>query len=202
MTSTAHKSMEPAFFSFEPHFKKHKGKKNVEIEMRLGRTCNGKFDTNVGKDAFTKARVALDSYKQWDKIEVNEYDSYYGPNNLRTTRYEDDSQESIFKKRVVNVDYNSPDLPFDVRMGISTETRCEPGDDMEYEFSNHKMRTSYIRKGVRIDCTIVSGDQDDKDAEDAEQYQLEVEIIDIKSIKNKRTLYNYIYKIKDLCDCL
>ena len=64
------------------------------------------------------------------------------------------------------------------------------------------MRTSYIRKGVRIDCTIVSGDPDDKDAEDAEQYQLEVEIIDIKSIKNKRTLYNYIYKIKDLCDCL
>ena len=103
MVNAAHKSMEPAFFAFEPHFKKHKGKKNVEIEMRLGRTCNGKFDTNVGKDAFMKARVALDSYKNWDKVEVNEYDSYYGPNNLRTTRYEDDSQESIFKKRVVNV---------------------------------------------------------------------------------------------------
>ena len=194
--------MKTAFNTFEPHFSKHKGKKNVEIELRLGRISGGKFDTNVGKDAFNKALVALEKYKNWERIEETVYDSYYGSKNLRTTRYEDDSQESVTKKRVANIDYNAKDLPFDVRLGISTETPCEPDDDTEYELVKHKKRTSYTRKGLRIDCTIVSGDPDDKDAEETEEYQIEFEIIDVKSVKNRDQLYNHIYKIKNLCDCL
>lgn len=194
--------MKPAFEIFEPHFTKHKGKKNVEIEMRLGRISGRKFDTNVGKDAFHKAVHALNKYKEWERIEETVYDSYYGSNNLRTTRYEDDSQESIVKKRVANIDYNAKDLPFDVRLGISTEIPTEPSEDTEYECVKHKKRTSYTRKGLRIDCTIVSCDPDDKDAEDTEEYQIEFEIINVNTVKNRDQFYNHIYKIKNLCDCL
>ena len=197
-----HKSMEPAFFQMEPCFKKHKNKKNVEIEMMLGRISNGRFDTNIGKDNFQKILMALDKYTKWEKVEVNTYDAYYGAKNLRTNRYEDDTQESVTKKRLDVVDYSAQDLPLDVRFAVSTETKCEPPEDTEYDSVRSKKRSSYIRKGLRIDCTVVTGTPDDKDAEDTDEYQVELEIMDVKSVKNKRTLYNHIYKIKDLRECL
>ena len=194
--------MKTAFNLFEPHFTKHHNKKNVEIEMRLGRISGNKFDTNIGKESFNKAIKSLEKFKKWDVVEVNEYDAYYGQNGLRTTRYEDDTQESIIKKRVANIDYNSRDLPFDIRLGISTEDTHQPCDDTEYDCVKHKKRTSYTRKGLRIDCTIVTGDPDDMDAEETEEYQIEFEIINVKTVKNRNDFYNHIYKIKNLCDCL
>lgn len=198
----SHKEMEPMFFQTEPLFKKHKGKKGVEFEMRLGRVANGRFDTNLGKDAFQKIQMALGQYKKWERVEDNVYDSYYGAKSLRTNRFADDSQESIIKRRVEVVDYSAQDLPFDIRFAVSTETKTEPDEDVEYEFVKNKKRTSYTRKGVRIDCTVVSGDPDDKDAEESEEYQVEIELVDVKAVKNKSTLYNFIYKARDVCNCL
>ena len=194
--------MKDAFHTFEPHFTVHKSKRNAEIEFRLGRKGNGMFDTNVGEAVFRKLLRALEKYKGWESVEVEEYDVYYGPNNIRTTVYPDGTENSIIKARVENIDHNSVDLPFDIRMGISTETPVDVPDGMEYEMTKHKERTSFVRKNLRIDMTIVSGDPEDKDCEDENEYQIEFEIMKLSKVKNRDDLYNHIYKIKDLLECL
>lgn len=194
--------MKDAFHTFEPHFTAHKSKRNAEIEFRLGRKGNGIFDTNVGEPVFRKLLRALEKYKGWESVEVEEYDVYYGSNNIRTTVYPDGTENSIVKARVENIDYNSSDLPFDIRMGISTENPVNVPDGMEYEMTRHKERTSFVRKNLRIDMTVVSGDPEDKDCEDESEYQIEFEIMKLSKVKNRNDLYNHIYKIKDLLECL
>ncbi len=194
--------MKDAFHKFEPHFATHKSKRNVEIEFRLGRKGNGMFDTNVGEPVFRKLLRALEKYKDWESVEVVEYDSYCGPNNIRTTVYPDGTENSIIKARVENIDHSSSDLPFDIRMGISTENPIDVPDGMEYEMTKHKERTSFVRKNLRIDMTVVSGDMEDKDCEDESEYQIEFEIMKLSKVKNRNDLYNHIYKIKDLLKCL
>lgn len=194
--------MKDAFHTFEPHFTAHKSKRNTEIEFRLGRKGNGMFDTNVGEAVFRRLLRALEKYKGWESVEVEEYDVYYGPNNIRTTVYPDGTENNIIKTRVENIDHNSVDLPFDIRMGISTETPIDVPDGMEYEMTKHKERTSFVRKNLRIDMTIVSGDPEDKDCEDESEYQIEFEIMKLSKVKNRDDLYNHIYKIKDLLECL
>lgn len=194
--------MKDAFHTFEPYFTAHKSKRNAEIEFRLGRKGNGMFDTNVGEAVFRRLLRALEKYKGWESVEVEEYDVYYGPNNIRTTVYPDGTENNIIKARVENIDHNSVDLPFDIRMGISTETPIDVPDGMEYEMTKHKERTSFIRKNLRIDMTIVSGDPEDKDCEDESEYQIEFEIMKLSKVKNRDDLYNHIYKIKDLLECL
>ena len=194
--------MKDAFHTFEPHFTTHKTKRNAEIEFRLGRKGNGMFDTNVGEPVFRKLLHALDKYKGWESVEIEEYDMYYGANNIRTTVYPDGTENSIIKARVTNVDHNSSDLPFDIRMGISTENPIDVPDGIEYEMSKHKERTSFVRKNLRIDMSVVSGDPDDKDCEDEREYQIEFEIMKLNKVKNRNDLYNHVYKIKDLLKCL
>jgi len=194
--------MKDAFHSFEPHFTRHKSKRDVEIEFRLGRKGNGMFDTNVGEEVFSKLNHALEKYKGWESVEVEEYDVYYGKDNLRTTVYPDGTENSIIKKALDKIDHVSTDLPFDIRMGVSTESPVDVPDGMEYESSKHKSRTSYVRKNLRIDMTVVSGDPEDKDCEDEDEYQIEFEIMKLSKVKNRNDLYNHIYKIKDLLECL
>ena len=194
--------MKPAFHKFEPHFMRHKGKKDIEVEFRLGRSGNGRFDTNVGEANFNKLKRALEKYKGWENVAVTKYESYYGQNNLRTTRYEDESQISILKKSVEKVDFSCKELPFDIRMGISNESPCDPGDEAEYEMVKYKTRTSFLRKGLSIDLTVTSGDMDDKDSENESEYQVEFEIVSPKGVKNRDQFYNHIHKIKDLLKCL
>ena len=194
--------MKDAFHTFEPHFTTHKSKRNAEIEFRLGRKGNGMFDTNVGESVFKKLLHALEKYKGWESVEVEEYDVYYGANSIRTTVYPDGTENSIIKARVENIDHNSSDLPFDIRMGISTENPTDVPGGMEYEMTKHKERTSFVRKNLRIDMTVVSGDPEDKDCEDESEYQIEFEIMKLSKVKNRNDLYNHIYKIKDLLECL
>ena len=160
------------------------------------------FDTNVGQDVFTKLQRALEKYKGWERVEVEEYDVYYGENNLRTTVYPDGTQNSIIKKSLEKIDYVTDRLPLDVRMGISKESPVDVPDEMEYTASKHKVRTSYYRKNLRIDMTAVTGDPDDKDAEEAEEFQVELEIVNLKLVKSMQDFYSHVYKIKNLLDCL
>ncbi len=194
--------MKDAFHTFEPHFTANKSKRNVEIEFRLGRKGNGMFDTNVGEKVFRKLLRALNKYKEWESVEVEEYDVYYGPDNTRTTVYQDGTENSIKKKSIDKIDYSSNDFPFDIRMGISTENPTNVTENITYESTKHKERTSFVRKNLRIDMTIVSGDPEDKDCEDETEYQIEFEIIKLSKVKNRNDLYNHIYKIKDLLECL
>ena len=194
-------NMKAIFRATEETFNKHKNAKNIEIEFRVGKIArNGSFDPNIGKawyDAFVKS---LKGYKKWEDIKVSEYEVYYGENNKRTTIDSDDNRTTVTKKRVKNIDVRTEGLPFDVRMSVSTETPDEENEDEVYEKVVTKKRWSFVRKGLSIDITQTSG-ENDIDSEEEFVYNVEFEIMDPKSVDDKSKLYNHIYKIYDLFRC-
>jgi len=50
--------------------------------------------------------------------------------------------------------------------------------------------------------TIVQGDVEDLDTEDPNTYQIELEIIDPKLVKDDNDLFNILHKVKDLFNIL
>tara|TARA_R110002073_G_scaffold251836_1_gene414406 strand:+ start:357 stop:950 length:594 start_codon:yes stop_codon:yes gene_type:complete len=195
--------MKPVFHSFEPSFNKHRNTPNIEIEFRLGKKGNGFFDTNVGEDTFFKLKKALDRFEGWENVTESSHDVYYGSKGKRTHIDSiTEEQTTEIKSSLVKLDHISKDLPFDIRMAVSTEIPTEQGDDETYEEMKKKNRTSYVRKGLQIDMSMISGNPEDMDDEEDMSYQVEFEIQDPKQVDNRDKLYNHIHKIKDLLDCL
>jgi len=197
--------MKDVFHLFEPHFHKYHKNPHVEIEFRLGKRSNGFFDTNVGEEAFGQCKRALDKYKHWESVTEKEYEIYSTNTGRRTIIDQDDNRTHEYKKKIEKVDFSQHSFPFDIRMGISQELPIPPDELNEedvFDDVKNKKRYSYLRKGLRIDISIVNGNPDDLDDENDTAYQVEFEIVEPASIVDKNALYNHIYKIKDLFKCL
>lgn len=194
--------MEKAFEQFYPTFIHNNTTPNVEVEFRLGKKNNKYFDTNVGDDVFFKLKRALEKYTGWEKIDTEEYQVFTNDTNRRAIVHEDESQEYQIKQSITKLDYRDSGFPFDVRMGIATETPVSEDENDIFTDARTCARTSYFRKGLRIDLSIVNGNPDDPDDEDDTKYQVEFEIIEPKSVDTKTKFYNHLYKVKDLMDCL
>ena len=149
---------------FEPLFNKYRSTRNLECEFRIGRKNNKFFDTNVGDDTFFALKKALDKFKDWEKIEADEYEVYTGTGGKRTIIDSNDNRHSEIKTPLEKIDFVSKDLPFDIRMSLATETPSEPREEDVFERMRTKARTSYFRKGLRIDISVVTGNPDDHDA--------------------------------------
>lgn len=192
-------AMKPAVPLFEPDFNKYRDTKNVEVEFRLGKFINNYFDTNVGEETFFKLKEYLEKYDGWESIDSSEYEVFSSSSGKRTIiDCNDDTQRSEMKKSLSKVDYRSSDLPFDVRMAISTEEPCEGDGDDVFDYVRRKMRSSYLRKGLRIDMSVVTGSPEDPDDETDTSYQVELEIVKPCSVKDRNQFYNHIHKIVDL----
>ena len=188
---------------FEPLFTKHRATRGLECEFRLGKKNNKFFDTDVGDETFFAIKKALEKYEGWEKVEAEEYEVYNASGGRRTIYQDGDIKCSEIKTPLEKVDWVSRELPFDIRMSLATEeTVPEFGSDVEYDRSCTKARTSYFRKGLRIDISIVTGSPDDHDAEEDTSYQVEFEILDPLKVRGANQFYNHLYKIKDLLDCL
>ena len=187
----------------EHAFMKNNCKKHVEVEFRLGKFHDNHFNPDVGKVNFDRMLGALTKFKGWESTTKSSYEIFYGPKNLRTTiDEENDKRESVIKTRIDNINCITKDLPFDIRMSVSTEKPYEETGDEEYSDSVCKKRFSFVRKGLSIDMTEVHGDNEDMDSEQESTYQVEFEIIQPHKVTDKNTLYNHINKIKNLLGCL
>ena len=188
---------------FEPIFRKYHTSPGLECEFRVGKKNHKVFDTDVGDDVFFALKRALDKYTGWEKVEAEEYEVYSSPGGKRTIYQDGDIKRSEIKTPLEKIDWISNDLPFDIRMSLATEKVVpEFGDDIEYDRVVTKARTSYFRKGLRIDISIVTGSPDDHDAEEDTSYQIEFEILDPRMVKDQNVFYNHLYKVKDLLSCL
>lgn len=178
----------------------YKSRPNVEIEWRLGRT--GKmFDTNVGKDSFEKVMQGLKNYQEWENVIESESTVYYGPkgsNKRVTINDKTDEQVAIIKKSIVKADFPLGDMPFDIRLGVSTEQPCEWGEDTEASSSKSKHRWSFVRKNLSIDMSIMKGEPDDKDCDEDTTYHIEFEIVDPTRVNTRNELFNLLQKTFDL----
>ena len=195
--------MHAAFDQIEPLFNQFKNRANVEIEMRLGKIAYGKFDTNVGRSTFQKVLDGLQKYPDWEKVTKSNTTVYFS-GDVRVVDDDDSGSSSVHKKtKLKKSDIGLQDKPFDLRFSVSTEVSCpRPGENTEYEDMRVRKRTSFLRKNLSIDMTVVSGDADDPDSEENERYEIELEIVNPQSVKDKNELYNIVHKVDDILKLL
>jgi hypothetical protein len=190
------------FHKWEPVINKYKNSANTELEIRFGRPAAKKFDTNVGKEAFENALKALDTYKGWEAATHKKYDVYYFDGGKRLQIDEEtDERDSVVKKRVMVDDFSLEGMPFDVRLGVSTEVPFEYDGETAAE-QKTKERWSFVRKNLSIDLSKIQGNPDDPDCDDDMSYQIEMEIIKPSLVDSRDTGFNLIYKIFDLMKCV
>ena len=192
--------MKSFFDKVYPLIQKYHKQDNVEFELRLGKINRGSFDTNVGKETFDKILRGLEKYTGWEKVSETSDVCYY-QENIRLT-IDDNSEESkqVVKQKLEKVDQSFPGRPLDVRFAIAKETPFAK-DDIEFSMARQRHRKSFVRKGLTIDMTVVSGNPADMDSEEEETYQVELEFLNpVEDDKNK--LYNMFYKVSDVLDII
>lgn len=172
---------------------------HLEVEFRLGRkTKTGTFVTNVGKSIFDKVYRRLSRYPSWESIKRTKSEIYYGTQKGHRIVYDQDTEEQvcIMKKTIENID-ESLQGPLDVRISMSTETPSTYDQEKDkFPVQIMRDRTSFIRKGLSIDLSVVHGSED-HDSEDGLQYRIELEIIDPTTLTHE-TYINHYAKIGDV----
>ena len=207
MSIAIHDNANPAakvlFDKWEKVIENHRHSENTEIEIRFGRGSTRGFDTNVGQETFKKVLQALTKYEGWESTNHSEVTVYYFDGGKRLSVNEQtDEQIGEIKTRVAVDDFQLPNAPLDVRLGISTEVPFEYDGEETSTEQKTKERWSFVRKNLSIDMTIITGNPDDKDSDDDKTYQIEMEIINPSQIQNTIELFNLLYKVFDILKCV
>ena len=198
-------TMSKIFTVWESTIEQYRDTPHVEIEIRLGKVNRGSFDTNVGQQTFEKVLHRLRKFDGWEKTTETQTTVYTDTETSKRVVMNDvtDEMESaVVKKRLYINDQVLEGFPVDARLCISSEVPYNRDADTEENFTRVKKRkrVSFLRKGLSIDLTEVHGEAEDKDSEDAIQYQVELEITNPPtSIPERKQLFNIIYKISDIC---
>ena len=201
--------MNTAFESIKSEFDKYKNQKHVEFELRLGKvvTRSGRgveeFDTNVGYDVFYQILEGLKNYQGWESVKESEVDIFHDGENRYIFEGESDDCTACTKKKIRNVNLKLDNKPFDVRIGVATETPIKNPEVPGEADQRSRRRWSFIRKNLSIDASFVKGCQSfDLDAEEDGVYQVELEIIDPSKVKTIDELYNICWKVEDILKLL
>jgi hypothetical protein len=198
-------TMTALFNAWENTIETYKDTPNVEIEIRLGKVNRGKFDTNVGQQTFEKVLRRLRKFDEWESTNESQSTVYYdtaASKRVVMNDVTDEMESCVIKKRIHVNDQPLNGFPVDARIGISSEVPYDRNEDADENFTRVKKRKrySFVRKGLSIDLSEVSGDADDKDSEEATEYQIELEILDPpKNAAERHQVFNIIYKISDIC---
>jgi mRNA capping enzyme, beta chain len=190
------------FNTWEPLVNMYKHTPGVEIEIRFGRRSGTKFDTNVGRLSFEKCLRALEAYTEWENTSHTKHDVYYFEDGKRMQINEaTDDREAVIKRRILVNDFELKGLPFDVRLGISSETPFEYDGETATEQKN-KERWSFLRKNLRIDLSKITGNPDDPDDDQDTSYQIEMEIVKPSLLRTQDQTFKLMYKVFDVIKCL
>lgn len=184
----------PIFKNMERVIRKY-NQPGIEIEVRLGKRTTKMFDANIGRAAFTRIVRGLEKYQGWESKTKSDESVYYkdGPDGYRVI-INNDTDEIVHqtKRKVEMIDVQLDGKPFDIRLAVSSEIPCED-KELEMDREVRRIRKSFLRKGVRIDCTERTGPPKDRDSENLTEYQIEVELVKIPETEHE--LYNSLHKV-------
>lgn len=176
---------------------------NVEVEFRLGKKNGNFFDTNVGKENFDKVHRRLLKYPSWESVTTQNASVFYGTRKGLRVIYDEDKDEQVAcvtKHKVANLDVPLADQHLDVRIGVSIETPVVYDSEKDmFTHERKRRRTSFVRKGLSIDLSIV--ENDDKDSENPYVYQIELEILTCSACTDVE-LANHYQKVFDVLKLL
>lgn len=184
--------------------KPHLIKNHLEIEFRLGKKNGTYFDTNIGKENFDKIFRRLSRYPEWESVKTQKTTVFYGTRKGLRVVYDEDKDEQvscISKFNVAHMDKVLEDQPLDVRIAVSIENPATY--DVERDVFTHerkRTRTSFVRKGLTIDASIVESSE--KDSENDLSYQLELEITEPPSGLDDVRVRNHYQKVFDVLKLL
>lgn len=182
--------------------KPHLFKNNLEVEFRIGKKNGNYFDTNIGKENFEKIHRRLMRYPSWDSVKTQKAIVYHGLRKGLRIVYDEDTDEQtvVTKYNIGNMDVTLENQQFDVRVSASIENPSTYDNEKDrFPTVRKRIRTSFIRKGLSIDMSIV--ENDDKDSENQFVYMLELEIIDPSTL-NDVLFTNHYQKIFDVLKLL
>lgn len=183
--------------------KPHLIKNNLEVEFRLGKKNGNLFDTNIGKDNFEKILRRLQKYPSWESVKKQNAVVYYGTRKGLRIVYDEDTEEhtTISKYNVANMDKILSDKPLDVRLSVSIENPANYDQERDrFPEIRKRIRTSFVRKGLSIDMTIIQSE--DKDDENELKYQVELEILRPDSSLSDVAVLNHYQKVFDVIKLL
>ena len=192
--------MDTVFETINTIFFQNQNLDNTEFEFRFGKINDRYFDTNVGEEIFHKILRGLEKYQGWEDVQQIKT-SVYSKDDIRMIINEETEEESYMKKKnIFKNNYNLSEKKLDFRFALSTETPLHglDTDEQIMDTVRTKNRTSFIRKNLSIDMTIVTGDPTDLDCEEEARYEIELEIINAKNVKDRNELYNIVHKIFDI----
>jgi hypothetical protein len=198
-------TMTTLFTAWESTIDEYKDQPNVEIEIRLGKVNRDTFDTNVGQATFEKVLRRLRKYEGWESTKESQSTVYMDTaagKRVVMNDVTDEMESCVVKKRLLVKDQVLDGYLVDARLGISSEVPYDRDADTEENFTRVKKRKrySFVRKGLSIDLSEVSGDADDKDSEEATEYQIELEILNPPvNAADRHQVFNIVYKISDIC---
>lgn len=198
-------TMTTLFTAWESTIDEYKDQPNVEIEIRLGKVNRDTFDTNVGQATFEKVLRRLRKYEGWESTKESQSTVYMDTaagKRVVMNDVTDEMESCVVKKRLLVKDQVLDGYLVDARLGISSEVPYDREADTEENFTRVKKRKrySFVRKGLSIDLSDVSGDADDKDSEEATEYQIELEILNPPvNAADRHQVFNIVYKISDIC---
>ena len=176
----------------------HLIKNNLEIEFRFGKKNGNYFDTNIGKETYDKVYRRLMKYPSWDAVKHQRALVYHGTRKGLRIVYDEDTDEQtvISKYNAANMDMNLDGQKFDVRIAVSIENPATYDTEKDrFPIVKKRVRTSFIRKGLSIDLSVV--ENEDKDSENPYVYRLELEVLDPKE-QNNVTIANHFHKVFDV----
>jgi len=192
--------MDTVFPSIHDTFFSNQRVQDAEFEFRFGKINNNFFDTNVGEELFHTILRGLEKYNGWEDVRQTRT-SVYSKDDIRMIINEDTDTETFMKKKnIFKQNFNLSQKVLDFRFSLSTETSIPSLDseDQVMDTVRAKNRTSFIRKNLSIDMTVVTGDPSDMDCEEEARYEIELEIIDPKNVKDRNELFNLVQKVFDV----
>lgn len=179
-----------------PFFEAHKHEDDIEVELRIGKHNGSLFDTNIGKDAWTRVFNGLKKFNGWERVSQTSSDVYYNDSDHVRVTVDEETDERVMVQKIKVVKHDFICDPLDVRFSMSREIPTMGEYAMDRKRT--KVRHSFVRKNLSIDMTISSGDTVDKDSEEEVSYQIELEIIKPQNVKTVDTLFNIINKVRDI----
>ena len=182
--------LKPAIDTLTKLIKKYKTTKNIEIELKIGRIEDGRFQVGLNSEEFyNKIKKKLDSYDKWKKVNSTTTKDYISGNYKKT--------DSIImcKKRLENVNFSFNGTPYDFRISVCTETPVKL-NSFKSDIVRNKNRTSYVYKECNYDITKVTEETKDELIEN-EEFEIELTHLNSKTADKYRA-HSALLKLRDI----
>lgn len=164
--------------------------KNLELEAKFGSFSKGRFESSLDRQTFNRVKAYFDRMAK----SVDSKTTDYIMGRVRKSVDENSNTAWMSKERQFNEDIRD----YNLRISMSRETPSPPiTSHFSPDIIREKSRASYLVFGntVRIDITLVNSTFLKDRGESETTYEVEVELVDPKSLDNFEKAINVTLRL-------